>query len=83
MITLDRTGDDPYAVTTGLANLADVANGEKPVPPEFISEGGFGVTDAFRQYAGPLVRGQAEVEIDPDGLPVYARLAKQMVTRKL
>ena len=83
MITLDRTGDGPYAVTTGLADLADVANGEKPVPPEFISEDGFGVTEAFRRYAGPLVRGEAEVEIGPDGLPVYARLAKQMVARKL
>ena len=83
MITLDRTGDDPYAVTTGLADLADVANGEKPVPAEFISEDGFGVTEAFRRYAGPLVRGEAEVEIGPDGLPVYARLTKQMVTRKL
>ena len=82
MITLERTADDPYAVTTGLADLEDVANGEKPVPPEFIREDGFGVTDAFRAYASPLVRGQAEVDIDADGLPVYARLAKKMVDKK-
>ena len=82
MVTLERTGDDPYAISTGLADLEAVANGEKPVPPEFISEDGFGVTEAFRRYAGPLVRGEAEVEIDPDGLPVYARLVKKMVDKK-
>ena len=82
MVTLERTGNDPYAATTGLANLDDVANGEKPVPSEFIREDGFGVTEAFLDYVRPLVAGQAEVEIGPDGLPVYARLAKQMVDKR-
>ena len=82
MVTLERIGDDPYECTTGLAALEDVANGEKPVPPEFISEDGFGVTEAFRRYAQPLVAGQAEVEIAPDGLPLYARLAKHMVNKR-
>ena len=82
MVTLERIGDDPYECTTGLAALEDVANGEKPVPPKFISEDGFGVTEAFRRYAQPLVAGQAEVEIAPDGLPLYARLAKHMVNKR-
>jgi hypothetical protein len=40
------------------------------------------VTPAFRAYALPLIAGQADVEIGPDGLPVYARLAKHMLPRR-
>ena len=83
MVTLVRgEADSPYACTTGLADLDEVANGEKKLPPEFIDAGGFGVTDAFRRYATPLVVGEAAVEIGSDGLPVYARLAKHMVEKK-
>ncbi|MHC4983208.1 MAG: 6-phosphofructokinase [Planctomycetota bacterium] len=83
MITLERADDGGrYVCTTGLADLEKVANGEKPLPKEFISADGFGVTDAFRAYALPLIAGQAEIEIGSDGLPVYARLAKHMVDKK-
>ena len=82
MVTLERTGDDPYRVTTGLADLEEVANAEKPVPPEYISEDGFGVTEAFRTYAQPLIMGEAEIEIGHDGLPVYARLEKHPLEEK-
>mgnify|MGYP006294636443 CR=1 FL=1 len=82
MVTLVRKDGPEYGCATGLAELDDVANGEKKVPPEFISEDGFGVSEAFRTYASPLVLGQAELEIGPDGLPVYARLAKHLVEKK-
>ena len=83
MVTLQRVDQGgQYACTTGLADLEKVANGEKKVPPEFIDASGFAITDAFRAYASPLVRGQAPVEIAPDGLPRYARLAKVMVPKK-
>ncbi len=83
MVTLERaSGGGDYTCTTGLADLQEVANGVKMVPPEFISEDGFGITDAFREYATPLIRGQADLEIGDDGLPIYARLAKHMVARK-
>ncbi|MHC4562410.1 MAG: 6-phosphofructokinase [Planctomycetota bacterium] len=81
MVTLERVSDDPYECTTGLVDLEKVANGEKPVPPEFIDEGGTGVTDAFRRYATPLIAGQADVEIGDDGLPVYARLQQKLLKK--
>ena len=81
MVTLERSPRGPYACTTGLVDLEKAANGEKPLPPEFIDESGTGVTEAFRAYALPLIAGRAEVEIGPDGLPVYARLAKRMVEK--
>jgi 6-phosphofructokinase len=83
MVSLVRhTERGKYRCTTGLVDLADVANAEKPVPREYINEAGNGVTEAFLEYARPLIAGQAEVEIGEDGLPVYARLAKHMVERK-
>jgi len=82
MVSLERTGDgENYGCTTGLVDLEKVANGEKTLPPEYINDEGTGVTDAFRQYALPLIAGQADVEMGSDGLPVYARLAKHMVTK--
>ena len=82
MVTLERKAGRTYECTTGLVDLEDVANGEKVVPDEYISEDSFGVTDAFAAYARPLVMGEARIEIGPDGLPVYARLARHMVARK-
>ncbi len=83
MITLERTGTGSgYRCTTGLVELQKAANGEKPVPPEFINRQRNGVTDAFRDYAFPLIAGEAPVQIGSDGLPVYARLAKHMIPKK-
>jgi len=83
MVSLVRQSDGgKYRCTTGLVDLADVANAVKPLPREFVNEAGNGVTEAFLDYARPLVAGNAELEMGPDGLPVYARLAKHMVAKK-
>ncbi|MCK4601522.1 MAG: 6-phosphofructokinase, partial [Phycisphaerae bacterium] len=82
MVTLERHPGAKYKCTTGLVDLELVANGEKPLPPEFIDETAAGVTEAFRDYALPLIAGEAEIEIQKDGLPLYARLAKKMVAKK-
>ncbi len=83
MVTLVRHDDGgQYRCTTGLVELAKVANGEHLVPRQYINEAGNGVTEAFRAYLRPLVQGQADVEIGPDGLPVFTRLAKQMVAKR-
>jgi len=86
MVTLERNdGNDDngrYVCTTGLADLEDVANGEKMLPPEFIDSGGTGVTEAFRRYALPLIQGRAPLKIADDSLPVYARLARKLVEKQ-
>ena len=64
-------------------NLKDVANGEKKVPKEFINEKGNHITEACRKYIGPLIKGEAPITIGKDGLPVYVRLAKKWVEKKL
>lgn len=82
MPTIVRDSSAPYAWHIGEANLADVANVEKKMPREFITEDGFGITAAAREYFAPLILGE---DYPPyhNGLPAYARLAKHKVPKKL
>lgn len=58
MPTIVRTSDSPYRWTIGQANLSEVANVERKMPREFISEDGFGITAACRAYLQPLIEGE-------------------------
>ncbi len=82
MVTLVHESGPVYRSSTGTALLADVAKGERLLPDEFINEAGNGVTDAMREYVKPLVRGEAPINVGPDGLPIYVRLAKRLVPKK-
>ncbi|MFH1369697.1 MAG: 6-phosphofructokinase [Planctomycetota bacterium] len=83
MITLVRAKGAKYKCTTGLAELKDVANGEKKVPRDYINEKGNHITKACREYIGPLIKGEVPITIGKDGLPVYVRLAMKRVEKKL
>jgi 6-phosphofructokinase 1 len=82
MPTIVRKSDKPYRWTVGSVPLADVANKEKMMPRDFISEDGFAITPACRKYLAPLIRGE---DYPPyrDGLPSYVALRKQRVKRLL
>ena len=77
-----RTSDDPYNWEIGKADLVDVANVEKMMPAEYISEDGFGITDACRRYLTPLIEGEDYPPYEK-GLPKYVRLKNEAVTKKL
>jgi len=79
MVTLERVSDNPYLCRTGEAKLADVANGEKLLPREWISDDGFFVTEEFIKYARPLIQGEVRPLIE-DGLPKFIRFKKHFVT---
>ncbi len=83
MVTLVREKGPKYKCTTGLAELRDVANGEKKVPRDFINEAGNHITKAMRDYLRPLVQGQAPVTIGRDGIPVFMRFKRKPLERKL
>lgn len=59
MVTIVREGDDPYRWTTGSTSASQIANQEKMIPPHYISDDGFDVTESFIQYARPLIGGEA------------------------
>ena len=82
MITVERLGDQPYAWSTSSAPLEDVANREKELPPEFITEDGYGITPAARSYLQPLITGEAPLAYR-DGLPVYTQLDLPEAPRRL
>ena len=57
MVTMNRTNKPgtPYAIEFGTISLSEVANHERPMPDNFITKDGYGVTKAFLDYAAPLV----------------------------
>jgi len=83
MVALVRQDERPYRCVTGLVDLTEVANGVKHLPRAFMNEAGTHITDAMRTYAGPLILGEVPVRIGGDGLPIFARLQRKPVARKL
>lgn len=77
-----RTGNNPYTWEIGSGELKDIANVEKMMPMDYISEDGFGITDKCREYLQPLIEGEAYPEYK-NGLPDYVVLKKQKVVQKL
>ena len=82
MTAIRRLSDAPYRWDIIAAPLAEVANQEKLLPPDFISVDGFGITDAARRYLAPLVVGEAYPPFK-NGLPDYVRLRNVAAPKKL
>lgn len=60
MITLDRNGDDPYQCGTSAYDIHAIANVERPVPAEWITEDGCNVNEGYEKYARPLIMGELQ-----------------------
>ena len=72
---LKRISDDPYMCITELANVSEIANVEKKVPDEWITEDGTNVSEELIHYISPLI----QAEIAPlwvDGLPRHIKLER-------
>src|SRR5664279_5730964 len=82
MPTIERLGDVPYRYRIGVAALADVANVEKFMPRDFITEDGFGITEKCRRYLEPLIAGE-DYPAYRNGLLVYATLKNVAAPKKL
>lgn len=82
MPTIERISSSPYAWKTGMVELSKVANVEKMMPADFISEDGFGITGKCREYLSPLIKGE-DYPPYKNGLPDYVRLKNVAVAKKL
>ena len=82
MPTIVRKSSAPYRWSIGEAPLAMVANQEKKVPRNFITEDGFGITAACRRYLLPLIGGE---DYPPyrRGLPAYVSMKGVAVAKRL
>ena len=82
MPTIVRTADKPYKWKIGTAPLAQVANQEKMLPRDYITEDGFHITAKGRRYLLPLIKGE-DYPPYKDGLPQYVTLKNAPVRKKL
>ncbi len=73
MVAIKRVSNHPYLVRYEMAPLADVANHERKVPPEWICDDGTNVTEEMLEYLRPLFRGETSVAYE-DGLPRFFRM---------
>ena len=83
MPTVVRKSSDPYMWEIGKAPLSEVANVEKMMPANFISEDGFGITQACKEYLYPLIQGEEYPPYKKNGLPDYVTLQNVAVAKKL
>lgn len=72
--TLHRTSDNPYSIEYSTEKVSVIANAEKTVPLEWITESKNDVTQEMVDYLKPLVRGMPQVPYR-DGLPDYVGIA--------
>ncbi len=77
-----RKSSSPYVWEVGKADLANVANVEKFMPRDFITEDGFGITEKCREYLVPLIEGEDYPPYE-GGLPRYVTLKNMAVDKKL
>jgi 6-phosphofructokinase len=82
MPVIVRKSSKPYKWTIGHVPLAEVANREKKLPRDYITEDGFGITAACRRYLEPLVAGEAYPPYR-DGLPEYVHIKGTPVRKRL
>lgn len=82
MPTIVRTSDKPYKWKIGTVPLSEVANIERKMPRDYITDDGFGITEACRTYLAPLIKGE---DFPPfkGGLPDYVRLKNAPVKKRL
>jgi len=82
MPTVVRKSSKPYKWKIGVADLKDVANVEKKMPRDYITEDGFGITAKCRNYLAPLILGE-DYPPYQNGLPKYVALKNVAVKKKL
>ncbi len=78
MVGFKRSESGPYKCDAVLIPLSEAANAENTVPDSMINAEGNNVTDAFLDYALPLIQGEPE-RVCENGMPRYAHLKKAFV----
>ncbi|WMP16084.1 6-phosphofructokinase [Thiothrix lacustris] len=77
-----RDSNKPYAWHIGVGELKDIANVEKMMPMEYITEDGYGITEACREYLLPLIEGEDYPPYE-NGMPKYVTLKHELLEKKL
>ncbi|NLI89740.1 MAG: 6-phosphofructokinase [Epulopiscium sp.] len=70
MVCYKRISNDPYKVEIITADVDGIANAEKMIPKEWITDDQSDVTQNFIDYARPLIEGEMKIPFK-NGLPQY------------
>lgn len=73
MVTINRLSSNPYKSSYNYCKLSEVANIEKVVPDYMINDEGNNVTQAYIDYALPLIEGE-NTSIYKNGLVQLAKI---------
>ncbi len=75
MMAYVRTSNSPYKIDFEALDVNNIANAEKVIPKEWITEGENDVTQEFIDYAYPLILGEVTIPYE-NGLPKHLVLKK-------
>lgn len=70
MVVMQRISQQPYFCKMDTYDIHNIANGEKSVPLEWITEDGRGLTEEMLQYIRPLIMGEV-LPVYVEGLPAH------------
>lgn len=70
MVVMKRISENPYFCKMDTYDIHNIANGEKNVPAEWITEDGRGLTEEMIHYMRPLIMGEV-LPVYVDGLPAH------------
>ena len=73
MPIIKRISNSPYEWVISEGDLNQIANEEKTLPKNFISNDGFRITEAGRNYLQPLIEGESFPKFS-NGTPLYEGL---------
>lgn len=73
MVCYKRLSNKPYKVEIITADVDGIANAEKKVPAQWITENQSDVTQDFIDYAKPLIEGEMPITYK-DGIPAYCNI---------
>ena len=76
MITIDVIEREPYLVRYNQYDIHEIANVERKVPKSWITENGTNVSDAYLEYAKPLIIGTL-LPYYSNGLPKHLTLKQK------
>ncbi len=74
MVTLDRKEGSAYECGTSIYDIHEIANVERTVPKQWVTEDGCNLTEDFVAYARPLIMGEL--------LPIYENGTPKHLVRK-
>lgn len=82
MPVIKRISNKPYQWSIESAPLNIIANQEKYIPRNWISEDGFSIMEPLREYLQPLIQGEDYPPYN-NGVPIYAHLELKTLPKKL